>query len=194
MQEIDHETAKTEFFWKVHAYLNEYIRFADQKAGAILGIQTGILACLFISKTHVALLASKLSFDMNAFNTLLGAVSFCAFLSIFAGLGFAIAAISPRLFSEFRPSKYAKIRTQLLDGQTRGPIFWKDILNFPEAEAYFASVNALSPAVQNSNIANHIFVLAGIANSKFYCIMHSVLAGILGAIFGCLALYIQAHD
>src|SRR5437763_11946832 len=50
-----------EFLWKVHSYTNDYIRFADTKAGIALALVAGLLATLFGSKAHYYLAPSRLA-------------------------------------------------------------------------------------------------------------------------------------
>jgi hypothetical protein len=41
-----------EFAWHVHTYTNEYVRFADTKAAAVLAISAGLIGGLFAAKAH----------------------------------------------------------------------------------------------------------------------------------------------
>jgi len=41
-----------EFAWKVHAYTNDYIRFADAKAGVVITWCASLVALLFAAKAH----------------------------------------------------------------------------------------------------------------------------------------------
>jgi hypothetical protein len=46
------DTAHGEFIWKVHPYTNDYIRFADTKAAAVIAWCVSLISLLFASKAH----------------------------------------------------------------------------------------------------------------------------------------------
>ncbi|MCY2926387.1 MAG: hypothetical protein NT031_13295 [Planctomycetota bacterium] len=41
-----------EFAWNTHRYLNEYIRFADAKAGVVIAVCSALVASLYAGKVY----------------------------------------------------------------------------------------------------------------------------------------------
>ena len=46
------EQDQNEFFWKVHSYTNEYIRFADTKAELVIGWTLALVGALRSGRTQ----------------------------------------------------------------------------------------------------------------------------------------------
>jgi hypothetical protein len=67
----------TDFIWKVHSYTNEYIRFADAKAGAVIAWCSALTAALFAAKAHYKFRGSSIDF--------FGFLALVAFLSLAGG-------------------------------------------------------------------------------------------------------------
>lgn len=177
-----------EFLWKIHAYTNDYIRFADQKAGVVLAVQSGLLAALYAAKAQQYLAISRLSASPTSAETVLGVCAAAAFAGLLFGIAFACAAISPRLFIDFRPSLVAKLHAQLVDNAMKGSIFWKQILHYKNKEDFKDAIVLLDDNGRVKEVAHHVFVLAGISNAKFEWIVLSVGAGVFGSIFGVTVL------
>lgn len=187
-----------EFLWKVHGYTNEYIRFADPKAAFAVAVAAGLLAALFNAKCHAFCSPSKLSLaDATWDATRLGAVSTMA-LSCLLGSTFLLSwAITPRLWKEFLKNLAWSI-THLWGGHKQsgvnpqvpapGYIFWDDVLAHQNPTAYCQAVQALTPAQQAEAVAAHIYVLAGVASTKFRWIKWGFRTGFAGAVFAVIAL------
>jgi hypothetical protein len=180
-----------DFLWKVHSYTNDYIRFADQKAGLLLAVQSGLVAALYSAKLHLACSVSKLNYDQaTAKDTLLGFVALLAFAGLLVGIACALFAIVPRLWVQFRPSLVARLRNKLVGDLPKGPIFWKQVLLTGSSEEYVQYVEGLSPTERVRQVGHHIHALAGVANAKFDWINLSVAAGALGAFLALIGLFV----
>ncbi len=93
--------ANQEFAWKVHQYTNEYIRFADQKAGIVLAVETGLLAAAYAAKLHQACWPSRLTVsEATLYDTTVGVLSWLAFAGLGLGAIFALWAVAPRLHTD----------------------------------------------------------------------------------------------
>src|SRR4029077_19894370 len=106
-------TAKREFLWNVHSYINNYIQFADTKAGFCVGIASALMAALFASKSHELFIRGAPS-QYAGHWTVLAGISLAAFVLLAVSMGAAVMVVRPRawVYSE------------------KGFIFWNDISNF----------------------------------------------------------------
>jgi hypothetical protein len=183
---------KLDFLWHIHAYSNDYVRFADQKAGLILAIETGLVAALYSAKLHKACSISRLSYEnATVFETALGSFAALAFAGLLVAVICSVKAIMPRLWHDFRPSLMARLRTRLANGMDKGAIFWRQVLKNNDKEDYANYVVGLDRGRMANAVAYHIYSLAGVANAKFDWINLSIAFGSVGAIFAILALFMS---
>jgi hypothetical protein len=179
-----------DFSWRVHGYTNEYIRFADQKAGVVLAVESGLVAALYSAKLHQARSLSRLNVpNAVAFDTLLGVTSFLAFAALLLGVLFALLAITPRLWHEFVPSIRARVLGKLTGETPKGAIFWKQVLAHKQQEEYATYLAGMTAGQKDLAVAHHVFALAGVADAKFGWINLSIGAGAIGATFAIVALF-----
>src|SRR2546428_5070756 len=113
--------AQREFLWKVHSYTNDYIRFADAKAGFSVGIASALLAVLYAAKCHELFVTLA-----PVQRTPLAWVSVGAFLSLVASILAAVAAVRPRLWTH----------------SDKGFIFWRGIAEYDGPEMFTAAFQA----------------------------------------------------
>src|SRR5438270_11216146 len=92
--EIDEIKQKTEFLWKVHSYINDYVKFADAKAGVVIVFDSGILGALYSAGFTRLFTSPVAAWSVRAWAACL----------VFVGLGvwavFAAHGIVPRLWTE----------------------------------------------------------------------------------------------
>lgn len=155
----------TEFLWNVHGYVNEYIRFADTKATIALAI-AGSIASTVLAKVH-----DGLGGGMGAW----GLLQWSAVLSMMLlGLSALTAA-------------WVVVPTRG-ENQRKGFLYWVRIRKHESPESYATAAEALPDAQQSKEIAEHIYVLAGIASDKYLWLNISMWLGLPGAIIGALTL------
>lgn len=186
------EKDRLEFLWEVHGYTNEYIRFADQKAGLVLAIESGLVAVMYAAELHQACALSRLALshrDASLQDTLLGSAAFLGFLCLLAGASFALLAITPRLWHQFKTSVRERVFGPLANGTPAGAIFWKQVLANDSAEGYLGHVRGMDERMRTAAVAAHVHTLAGVADTKFGWVNMSIFAGAVGAAFAVLALF-----
>ena len=154
----------SEFGRNNNNYLNEYIRFADTKAGILLAIEGGFLVKLSDNWSKIL---SNISggkdltpiFSIELQLTLLVIATIIMLLSTIATLW----VIIPRLGEKSK----------------RGYIFWENIAEFPSAKKYVEEVFELSKKELDSILLEQNYYLARTAKRKYRVLR---LAFILGSI------------
>lgn len=179
-----------DFLWKVHSYTNDYIRFADQKAGLVLAVESGLIAAMYAAKLHHACSLTRFNFqERTVADTALGFVSFIGFLFLGVGVGFALFAIAPRLWTQVWSTFRERLYNSLSVGTLAGSVFWKEVLANGNAVAYLARVRGLDEAGREDAVGRHVYVLAGVANAKFGWINLSLAFGAVGGLFAVAAMF-----
>lgn len=154
--------SQQEFLWKTHAYINEYIRFSDSKAGVVITLSSGLLGLLYSAKAHELFITHALKeWSLLGWGS---AVSFCLlFVSVLLG----VWTVRPRLWTS----------------QSRAFIFWGGIANHQRSESFLADFRALSDDDLSANLARHVFELSVVCASKYFWVSASIIAGALGGVF-----------
>ncbi len=186
----------SEFLWKIHAYLNEYIRFADTKAAVCIAWSSAMLGTLFSAQIH---LVQKPSIWFFGCGLLSAAALIAAFL-------FGVLAVSPRLGLGFLSRSWVTGHTApkvdsadptdraATDGVDRtssenlGVIFWIDILQNKTSIEYEKAVSKLTDSDVAGQVAKHIYVLSGVAKRKYFFINLAMLAAAVGSVFAVVVL------
>lgn len=148
-------TERIQYAQGVHQYVNEYIRFADGKAGFLFAFVTAAISflyskSLFQSWSHVSVCSWKL-LDFTAF---IG--SSALVISGFA----AFWVVKPRL----RPQK------------DDGLIFWETVASRRDANSYVGEVASLTGSGMVSEIIDHTYHLSRVARFKYHWLKISILA------------------
>jgi hypothetical protein len=165
------------FVWHTHAYTNEGIRFADTKAAAVIAWCSGLIAMLFAAKVHRRFMDYPLALSNILWaETVLGAVSLLAFLLLAAAVLCAFIAIVPRLWSREGAA-----------GHIPGYIYWEVIRPHGSPEAYKEEVLAQDPETLLGHALEHLYVLAGIAQKKYYWVSWSLWVAAMGSLVAGLA-------
>jgi hypothetical protein len=160
-----------DFVWHAHAYTNDYIRFADTKAGAVIAWCSGLIAALFAAKVH--------HHFMHASNsTVLGLLALVAFAALSAGLLAAFGAIHPRLWSST---------------EQVGFIFWERVRRHRDAAAFWEELKKhQAAACLTEETAGHLYDLAGICKSKYRWVAWSMWLALAGSVAGALVVLFTA--
>ncbi|WP_437795469.1 Pycsar system effector family protein [Sorangium sp. So ce693] len=144
-----------DFSSKTNAYLTEYIKFADAKAGAILVFMT--LVGAVVSATSERMLSTAYTAAWGAF--VLGAIAAGAILvSVTMTLWYTVAALLPRT-SNANQSLHS----------------FPDIVKM-QPEYYASSVLALTPESIARNYSFHNHALAKIAMAKYESVERAMRA------------------
>ena len=184
------DSALLEFLWRIHSYTNDNIRFADSKAGIVIAISSGILAALFGIRAHHHCSWPRLSFsDPQITATISGTVSFLSILNLLFCALIAAWAVAPRLWLDLLKESSARFSHTTLSLRKAGPIYFGAVAAFTTPKEYWLAIAALQLSDQAQAVANHIFVLATIADRKFRWITLSIRFGYVGAILACLVLF-----
>jgi pycsar effector protein len=164
-------TQKQEFLWKVHSYTNDYIRFADTKAGFCVGIASALIAALFASKSH-ELFINAFSRKLGGTWSLLAIASLLAFVALGTSIVSSVAAIRPRLWIK----------------STRGLIFWKEISQYSSAAEFATAYSIQTDLELNERLSNHVYTLATICSRKYFCVNAAIWMAAVGAALAVIVL------
>jgi hypothetical protein len=180
------EFSQLEFAWNVHAYTNDYIRFADTKAAFYVAICGGLLACLYALKAHALL--SLYTIDLKHFSlwiTFVSSVSCLAHIGLLLCCLFSAWAVVPRLWKEFlTPWQRAKKQVNEVLNDTppkTGLIFFNEVTNYKEKEDYAKVVAEATLDVALEAVTSHVHALAGVCYAKYYWLNIAWLPGAFGA-------------
>jgi len=141
----------------VHGYLNEYIRFADQKAAFIFTAVATMLA--FLHGKGITKLWLK---DPRAWS-FADALAFVAIFGLVVGAITAVIVVLPRR-----------------KGSPTGFIFWRSIARFHSAKEYADQVLAAQAADLTNAKLLHSYELAAICKQKFCAVNWAVWSGGVG--------------
>jgi len=168
-----------EFAWKLHGYTNEYVRFGDPKAGIGLALVAGLIATLFTTKAHHCYSLSRLTWFAAEWDaTLIAFFTTLAFWILVVSAGFFIAAVNPRLYTE----------TKGTPGMGKLVIYYGDVAKKAGQSEYLRSLITLSDTEMLASVSDHTFILADIADRKFWYIKWGIWIGAVGATFSFIAL------
>jgi hypothetical protein len=152
---------RLDFLWKIHGYTNDYIRFADTKAGLAAATVLAVMGALVaahpfdsISETPIAQQHYRVWFASAAIAIL--AFSFIC----------TLLAIRPRLKSEV----------------PKGFIFWESVIAHNSDLAFASECKKLVAEDMELNVSRHIYALAGIATRKYFWTNLSILSGSIGGL------------
>jgi hypothetical protein len=168
----DDLTEKREFLWKVHGYVNDYIRFADAKAGFCVGLTSALIGVLYSTRCHELFL--KIPFQQWNFWSYL---SLSAFISLASSVGLAIHVVRPRL------RRHSK----------RGFVFWEAISQFEDAERYDDAYDTQTRHEMTMNLSHHVYALAKICDCKYRWVLAAMLTGAAGGLLALFVLLFGRH-
>jgi hypothetical protein len=155
----DDQVQKREFLWKVHGYTNEYIRFADTKAGFCVGMASAVMAALFASKCHDLFLQAA-----PGQWTALAWASLSAFVLLALSIGASVTAVRPRLWVH----------------SEKGFIFWQAVAEFDSPGALVMGYESQGVAELNVCLAHHLYSLAKVCSRKYMWVNVAILAAAVG--------------
>jgi hypothetical protein len=198
-----HEPAPpgAEFVWKVHGYTNDYIRFADAKAGAVITWCAGLIALLFSIKAQTKFMSPQITFtgiDWKA--TALGAAAIAAFLFLGLSVTVGFLTILPRLWAgDAQPEPFTwrpwVWPWRVIRGIYRffaafapkpagpaGLIYWGSVRGHLTPAAYSAAVTSCTAEQLTDAAAQHVHVLAGISKKKYHHVDCCIRLAFIGSV------------
>jgi hypothetical protein len=155
---------RVDFLWNVHSYLNEYVRFADAKAGLVVAWTSTLVGVLVAAK-----------FQDGFGRSLLGVVGLVRFVCLLGGFASAFLAVAPRLGTT----------------QPTGFVFWKSILAHKTREQFLARLTEQSPKNLEQHVAGHLYDLAETCKSKFAWVNRSIVLAFVGSILSGLVYMVR---
>ena len=167
----DQSTADySDFLWRVHAYINDYIKFADAKAAFIAAACSGVIGALVASTLFDSCFRNSLSdWTIMQFAGMLGLIL------LVISFGLSIATIQPRLWSK----------------SGSGFIYWGSVIAHGSAKDHTAAVHQLTQRQMSEETAKHVFTLSMIADRKFKRVSWALAVGVLGGLLSAVVLFIQ---
>ena len=135
-----------EFLWKVHSNISDQVKFADQKAGFVAVLSTGVMGGLHSVRVHEHFTQSP----MSAWGWS-GWAGAAAFGLLAASLVACFAAIAPR-------RRFTS---------PRGFIFWGAIAAYDSGEEFQQDLMASSPEELATHLSHQTYQLARICREKY---------------------------
>jgi hypothetical protein len=152
---------RTEYAWKVHSYINDYIRFADTKAAVIILFSSGLVAGLFRAGVHRKFVGCPATGLCG-----LGGVACAAFFLLTLAVILSAWAIRPRL------------RTT----QKTGFIFWDSIRNHGPVGTFIQEFDSKTDGQLRDHILHHVRDLSNVCHSKYFWVARSLWVAVIGAL------------
>ena len=152
-------TKKREFLWQVHAYTNDYVRFADTKAAFCVGIASALIGVLFASKSHelfIQTMPVRFVGDCNY----LAYISMGAFILLIFSIAASVLAVRPRLWT------YSE----------EGFIFWGAIANFKDPDIFTARYQSQTEEELSQCLSHHLYSLATVCRRKYYWVNAAIMS------------------
>lgn len=152
-----------EFLWKVHANVTDQIKFADQKAGLMAVLATGVMGGLHTLKvyenfTQVPLL--KWGW--------IGWASLLAFGLLACALGACFLSVMPR-------RRYT---------HPKGYIFWGAIAAWENGDRYHEAVESASKEEMLRHLSHQVYALSSICYAKYNWINRGLILVVIGSELG----------
>jgi len=158
---------KLDYLWNAHTYVNEYIRFADTKAGVVIIFVSSLVGAFYASDLQSLFMEST---PRNWPTS--GWVGFSVFVLLLCAITCAVLSILPRL------SRKEEV----------GPIFWNSIVNHGDPATFWSSVSKQSERALGQHLAFHLFQISTICKKKYWWVSSSIILSMLGGILGIIAL------
>lgn len=175
-----------EFLWNAHSYQNEYIRFSDAKAAVVMGWCSAFLGFMVDAKVHHSFTDIKWQ-TISGNDVALAVLTLLSYLSLTLGFAIAVLSVIPRL-GIGKSSAVDFPTRRLRSGGQHGFIYWGEVCQFSDANAFSQDVTKLSDEQLTDAVAKHLHVISGIAERKFRLVVRSVQSAAFGSV--CAAIYV----
>ena len=158
---------KVDYLWNAHTYVNEYIRFADTKAGVVIIFVSSLVGAFYASDIQRPFMESTPPNWPTS-----GWVGFSVFVLLLCAITCAVLSIFPRLSRK----------------KESGLIFWNSIVDHGDAVTFWSRVSKQSEKDLGQHLAFHLFQISTICKKKYWWVSFSIILSILGGILGVIAL------
>lgn len=146
------------------SYLTDNIKFADSKAGVLIGMD-GLLLRSAIDYFKSAGITTESLFETSTFVGRLSVILGSAFLIL--GIILSLAVVFPRRAS----------------GAKKGFVFWESIAKYPSVEAYTNDVMNVGEDELDRTMAEQQYYVSATATKKYRMLRRAFWASSLGALF-----------
>ena len=145
------------------SYLTDNVKFADSKAGVLIGLDGLLLraAIDYFKSAGIAFGSLLESLMSSAFFLIFGS----AFLIL--GIILALTVVFPRRAS----------------GAKRGLVFWENIAKYPSADEYTEEVMKVTEEELDRRMAEQQYYVSMTATKKYHMLRRAFWASSLGALF-----------
>lgn len=173
----DDDSVKLEHAWKTHAYLNNYIQFADAKAGVVITLASGVIIfTLQADFLEVRPIAQWLVY--------VGVLAFA--VTFIAG----ILVVTPRLFTNRNCRNPCRAFLESIGRlpRERSLIFWGGISAYRDVKRYEMAVRRADSKGFLDQVLTHNFTLSTILDHKYFWLTVALRAFVVG--IGAIALFV----
>jgi Family of unknown function (DUF5706) len=163
------EKAQLDFLWKQHAYISDFIKFADAKSGLIISLTLAYIAVLLSAASRFRSLLPQHFLQAVTCTQLFACMTLvCLCVSMVC----AVWTVYPRL----------KI------GPGMGPISWVEISSFSTPEMFVHASTSLSAASAVRLMARQNYYMSKVCRRKNQWIQRSLVLLIIGALISLVLL------
>jgi hypothetical protein len=157
---------KIDQLWNTYNSINEWIRFSDAKAGAVVLIQGVIIGAILQNGTQIDAIVTK-----NAIHSILGLVTIFLF---FYSFSLALICLNPSL----DPAELARFRRKPLKSDKSSLIFFGDIAARPDFATFQSEINTRFSDEKDfaGQLSNQIWINSKIATRKYQAVEKSIRA------------------
>jgi hypothetical protein len=151
-------------------YTNQYIRFADTKAGFCVAIVLALFGALVSAGTHELFLhVARVQWALLAWASLV------AFLLLIVAVLAAVAAVRPRLWTH----------------SSRGFIFWESVAAYESPDRFSDAFRTQLDNDLKDHLAHHLYTLAKVCRRKYLWVNWAIFTGATGGVLGLIVLFFQ---
>lgn len=145
-----------EHLWNVHEYIQEYVRFADTKAGVAIVVISTVLGLCYSKDMHHSFVSA------NVFNWgLVAWFSLLVYVALAASTLLATLVIVPRLTA----------------APPKGFVFWHSIAGHKSAQAFASELGNVTDDELRKHLAHQVYAISCICKQKYLFIKLSLWCG-----------------
>ncbi len=160
-----------EFLWHVHGNLSEQIKFADQKAGFVAVLTTGVMGGLHSVKVHESFTQHPIwEWGWNGY----------AGAAAFGLLAFSLL------------SCFASITPRRRSNQRLGFIFWGGIAEYETEQLFYEGLLGANSEDLTAHLSYQTYGLARICREKYSWLSYAIGAAVAGSELGGVLLLFAA--
>lgn len=152
------EDSQMQLALRAHTYVTEFIKLADQKAGFLFALSTGLLAIMYKNAAQIHFLKAVNTWSFPDF------LYFVALLALISSAALSFLVVKPRTKIE-KPS---------------GLIFWQTVASFDSTQDYLNKALSLSKKEVLQELFYYHYRLSKTCDSKYDNLNAAIIVGIIG--------------